>query len=159
MTDANSRRESVPDADAGPTLTLKRRFDVPREAVFAAWTEPEQMVKWWGPDGCAAPICELDLRPGGAWRTCILSSDGKEHFVGGVYTVIDPPEKLTFTWAWETDGVPGHEMIVALEFHDRGGATELVLTQSRFESAKSRDEHEKGWSSSLDCLHRTLSGS
>lgn len=159
MTDANSQREAMPDEDAGQVLTLKRLFDSPRESVFRAWTEPDQMVKWWGPDGCTAPVCDVDLRLGGAWRTCILTPEGKEHFVGGVYTVIDPPKKLTFTWAWEIDGVLGHEMIVALEFHDRDGATEFVLTQTQFESPKSREDHEKGWSSSLDCLHRTLSGS
>lgn len=158
MTDAKSRREPAPDDGAAQTLTLKRRFKSPRETVFRAWTEPAQMATWWGPDGCTAPVCEIDLRRGGAWRTCISSSDGKEYFVGGVYTEIDPPGKLTFTLAWESDGVPGHEMVVALEFHDRDGATEMILRQTQFESAKSREDHEKGWSSSFDCLERTLSG-
>ena len=158
MTNTKARRQSSSDGGAEQALVLKRVFDAPREAVFRAWTEPAEIVKWWGPDGCTAPVCNVDLRPGGAWRTCILSSDGKEHFVGGVYTEIEPPEKLTFTWAWETDGVPGHEMIVAVEFHDRAGSTELVLTQTRFESPKSRADHEEGWSSSFECLNRILSG-
>lgn len=158
MTAAKSRQRSANDGGAEKELVLKRVFDAPREAVFRAWTAPAEIVKWWGPDGCTAPVCDVDLRPGGAWRTCILSSDGKEHFVGGVYTEIEPPEKLTFTWAWETDGVPGHEMVVSVELHDREGSTELVLTQTRFESPKSRADHEAGWSSSLDCLNRILSG-
>lgn len=158
MTNAKPQRQSSADGGTEQALVLKRVFNAPPEVVFRAWTEPARIVKWWGPDGCTAPVCEIDLRPGGAWRTCILSSDGKEHFVGGIYTEIEPPEKLTFTWAWETDGVPGHEMLVAVEFHDRDGSTELVLTQTRFESPKSRDDHEKGWSSSLDCLQRILSG-
>ncbi|MDH3701712.1 MAG: SRPBCC domain-containing protein [Alphaproteobacteria bacterium] len=156
MTDAKSRREAMPDRDAAPTLSLERRFKSPRETVFRAWTEPERMAKWFGPDGCTVPVCEIDLCPGGAWRACILSSECKEHFVGGVYLEIDPPEYLSFTWAWETDGVPGHEMVVAVEFHDRDGSTEMIFHQTQFDSSKNRDDHERGWSSSFECLERTL---
>ena len=48
-----------------PSVALARVFDAPRELVFKAWTEPERMAQWWGPHGFTAPVCELDVRPGG----------------------------------------------------------------------------------------------
>ena len=81
----------------------------------------------------------------------------KELFVGGVYREVNAPERLVFTLAWENVGDSRHETVVVLEFHDRGGATELVLTQARFETVESRDQHGKGWSSSLNCLAQYLS--
>ncbi len=154
MSDAATRSEGA----AEPRLELRRRFAAPREAVFRAWTEPAAMAEWWGPEGCTAPLCELDLRPGGSWRTCIRTSDGKDLFVGGRYREISPPARLVFTLAWETDGVAGHETVVTLEFLDRGRATELVLTQAPFETTEARDSHGDGWSSSFDCLERHLLG-
>ena len=84
-------------------------------------------------------------------------SEGKELSVGGVYKAVKAPERLTFTLAWENVGDSRHETVVVLEFHEDGGATELVLTHTRFESAESRDQHDKGWSSSLNCLAQYLS--
>ena len=66
---------------------------------------------------------------------------------------------VVFTWAWEKDHVPGHQTTITLDFHDRGGSTELVLTQTRFETADARRKHSEGWSGSLDCLQRYLSDS
>jgi uncharacterized protein YndB with AHSA1/START domain len=144
-------------ADDAQSLTIRRRFPHPREAVFRAWTDPEAVAAWWGPEGCTASVFEMDVRPGGAWRTGILVSEGKEHFVGGVYREVKAPERLVFTWAWENVGDSRHETVIVLEFFDRGGATELVLTQTRFESVESRDQHNKGWSSSFNCLAQYLS--
>lgn len=139
------------------TLTLTRLFSAPRETVYRAWTDSTEMAKWWGPDGCSAPLCEIDLQPGGAWRSAILLPIGETKFVGGVYRTIQPPEKLAFTWAWEEDGVRGHETLVTLEFKDRRGSTELTLTQTGFDNTDDRDAHGGGWSSSLDCLERLIS--
>ena len=63
--------------------------------------EPEHMVRWLGPKGFTAPSCEIDLRPGGAWRACIRSPEGTDHRMQGVYREIAPPERLVFTFAWE----------------------------------------------------------
>lgn len=157
MTDLATDHDPDTGTEADRTLTITRRLAVPREAVFRAWTDPAELVKWWGPEGMTTPVCEMDVRPGGAWRTCMLGSGGDEHYCSGVYREIAPPERLSFTWAWETDGERGHETLVTLEFHARDGGTELVLTQRVFETVEGRRQHNKGWVSSIDCLENHLS--
>jgi uncharacterized protein YndB with AHSA1/START domain len=147
---------ATPKPDESRVLRLSRRLPAPRERVFRALTEAEQLVKWWGPEGFTVPEHSLDLRPGGAWRTVMRSSEGKDHIVSGVYREIVPPARLVFTWAWETDGPRGHETLVTIELHERGDGTELTLRQELFESESSRDRHAHGWSSCFDCLEEAL---
>ncbi|HEX6141757.1 MAG TPA: SRPBCC domain-containing protein [Geminicoccaceae bacterium] len=105
----------------------------------------------------SAPVCELDVRPGGRWLTTMRAEDGSEFTVSGVYREIDPPSRLVFTWAWrQDDGSRGHETLVTLEFLDRGEASELVLTQEVFQDEDARDKHASGWASALDCLEEAL---
>jgi uncharacterized protein YndB with AHSA1/START domain len=140
-----------------PVLRINRTFEAPRERVFRAFTDPGRLQRWWGPEGMSAPVCELDPRPGGAWRTTMRSSDGKEVTVSGVYKEIDPPSRLVFTWAWtQEDGSRGQETTVTLEFLDRGEATELVLTQEGFVDEEIRGKHQQGWGSCFDCLDQAL---
>jgi uncharacterized protein YndB with AHSA1/START domain len=153
----NPNSDPLPDAEE-PVLRLSRSFQAPREAVFRAFTDPAEMAKWWGPKGFTVPVCELDARPGGAWRTCMRDPDGGVYCVGGVYREVVPPQRLVFTWAWEDDGKPGHETLVVIELATRGGGTTLTLTQQRFETIEGRDKHAQGWSSSFDCLDAYLAG-
>jgi uncharacterized protein YndB with AHSA1/START domain len=137
---------------AGPELTITRLLDAPRSLVFKVWTQPEHMVRWLGPKGFTAPSCEIDLHPGGAWRACILSPEGKEHWMRGVYREVAPPERLVFTFAWEENGVPGHETLVTVTFAEQAGKILFTFHQATFESVESRDGHHGGWSSSFDRL-------
>ena len=66
-------------------LVIERIFNAPPSLVFKAWTDPQHLVHWFGPRGFTLPSCELDLRPGGAWRSCMLSGEGREHWVRGVF--------------------------------------------------------------------------
>ena len=145
-------QQSSNTLDAEKTLRIERTFDAPRDLVYQAWTDPVHMTKWWGPEGMSIPNCEIDVQPGGAWRTCMLGEDQSEHWVQGTYQEVDPPEKLVFTWAWEDDGVPGHQSTVTIEFHDRGDQTNLILIHQELETTESRDMHGQGWSSSFNCL-------
>jgi uncharacterized protein YndB with AHSA1/START domain len=141
--------------DAGATdrrLRIVRSFAAPREAVFRAWTDPKTLVKWWGPKGYTCPDCAMDVREGGRWRTVMRSPEGTNHVVGGVYRKIVPPRLLTFTWAWSTDGTPGHETVITVELNERGKVTEMVFTQETFESVTARDQHSHGWNSSFESL-------
>jgi len=134
-------------------LRLERLIAAPPESVFELWTEPELMVKWWGPEGYDTPAHALDIRPGGHWRTTLRSPDGNRVSVSGVYRAVDPPRRLVFTWGWEDDnGVRGHETEVTVTFEAAPGGTRLVLQQQTFESKQTRDRHGQGWSSSFDCL-------
>ncbi|TDV45479.1 SRPBCC family protein [Actinophytocola oryzae] len=134
-------------------LTITRVFDAPRELVFAAWTEPDQLVRWFGPKGFTTPSCTVKLVEGGAWRTCIRDADGVEHWSGGVYHEITPPERLVFSFAWdEPTGGPGHDTLVTITFDDRDGKTEMTFHQAIFRTAGERDGHEEGWRETFDDL-------
>ncbi|HEX4369566.1 MAG TPA: SRPBCC domain-containing protein [Rhodopila sp.] len=133
------------------TLILTRVFKAPRSLVFDAWTNPERAGVWWGPAGFAILTCEMDVRPGGAYRLGMRSSEGTIHTKRGIYQDIVPPERLVFTWAWDgPDGLPGRETLVTIQFEDLGRATKLTLRQAPFESAASRDGNHRGWSGCFD---------
>jgi uncharacterized protein YndB with AHSA1/START domain len=75
--------------------------------VFKAWTEPAHLARWWGPKGFTNPICEVDLRVGGAWRIVMRAPNGAEYPGGGVYREIVKPERLVFTnSAWTRKATP-----------------------------------------------------
>jgi uncharacterized protein YndB with AHSA1/START domain len=138
-------------APADRELVISRVFDAPRRLVFSAWTDPEQLARWWGPRGFTTISSEADVRPGGAWRRCIRSPEGSEHCGLGIYREIAAPERLVFTYAWEdAAGNPGHETLVTVTFDDLGGKTRLTLRQAVFESVTSQDAHYGGWTSCLD---------
>src|SRR5215207_6544179 len=108
-------------ADVGAReLEITRVFDAPRELVFKVWTQPEHLVRWWGPKGFTTPSCQIDVRPGGAYRTLIRSAEGKDHWMRGVYREVVPPERLVMRFAWEDEnGEPGHETLVTVSFADQ----------------------------------------
>jgi uncharacterized protein YndB with AHSA1/START domain len=142
---------------ADRVLVITRIFDAPREFVFKAWTEPEHLMRWWGPRGFTMTSCEIDLRPGGACHFHMRSPEGAEHRTRGVFREIIEPERLVMTRAWvDAEGKPGHETLLTLTFADHGGKTKLTLHQAIFESVTARDLHQRGWSSSLDCLAEYL---
>jgi len=138
-------------------LWITRTFDAPRELVFKAWTEPEHARHWFAPEGCTVESVTMDVRPGGAWRSCMRWPDGSDHWQGGVFREIVPPERLVFTYAWEdADGRPKHETLVTVRLVERAGKTELTFHQAAFESESSRDSHAGGWNSTLTLLGEHL---
>jgi uncharacterized protein YndB with AHSA1/START domain len=142
---------------AGRELTITRVLDAPRSLVFKVWTEPSHLVRWWGPKNFTAPSCEMDLRPGGAWRACIRSPEGTDYRMQGVFREIVEPERLVFTFAWEDDeGEPGHQTLVTVTFAEQDGRTRLTFHQATFESVESRDSHHGGWSECFDRLEDYL---
>jgi len=137
-------------------LRLEREFKAPPERVFAAFTDPKLLAQWWGPEGMTCPVCEIDLRVGGRYRTCMRGE--RDNWVSGVYREIAPPRRLAFTWAWEENGARGHETIVEIDFAPAGRNTRIVLTQREFESQTSRDMHGGGWNSTFGKLEKFLQG-
>jgi uncharacterized protein YndB with AHSA1/START domain len=138
-------------------LVITRIFDAPPRLVFKAWTEPEHLVRWWGPQGFTTPSCKMDVRPGGAFRFCMRSPEGTDHWLRGVYREIVAPERLVCTWAWEdAEGKPGHETLLTVSFAEHGSKTKLTLHQAVFESVTARDAHQEGWASSLNRLAEYL---
>ncbi len=146
-----AKTEAIPET----TLRLVRTLDAPIAMVFDAWTVPEQIVRWWGPEGFSVPEYRIEVREGGAWRTVMRGPDG-EHIVSGVYHEISRPDRLAFSWAWESDGERGHETLVTIALRDLGGRTELTLTQREFENEEACEMHGHGWTSSFVCLDAHL---
>jgi len=149
---------AVSEGRADRTLVIERVFRAPPEAVFAAWTDPAILVRWFGPEGFSVPEHALDVREGGAWRTVMLSPKGEPNIASGVYREIAPPRRLVMTWAWDQqDGRRGHETILELTFSCDPAGTRLRLVQSLFQDKDRRDGHDQGWSSCFNKLDRLLS--
>jgi uncharacterized protein YndB with AHSA1/START domain len=136
-------------------LLIKRVFDAPRQLVFDAWTKPEHLARWQGaPEGFTVSSHDVDLRPGGAYRLCMRSPEGVDHWLQGVYREVVDPERLVFTHVWLDDRKqPGPETVVTIMLADLGGKTELTLHQTGFKAVQSRDGHYTGWTSTLDRFH------
>jgi uncharacterized protein YndB with AHSA1/START domain len=115
-----------------PVLVMRRAFAAPRDLVFKAWTEPERLKRWFGPQGWELTFCELDLRPGGEWRYCMSGPDGAESWGKAVYREIQAPDRLVYTDTFTDpqgnvlDGMP--TTLVSIDFD---GATE-VLNRTQF---------------------------
>jgi uncharacterized protein YndB with AHSA1/START domain len=138
-------------------LVITRIFDAPHALVFKAWTEPERLMRWWGPRGYMMTLCKMDLRPGSTYRFHMRSPEGTEHRSAGVFREVVEPERLVLTRAWvDAEGKPGHETLLTVTFADHGGKTLLTLHQEVFESVAGRDSHQGGWTSALDCLAEYL---
>ena len=111
------------DTTADRELTVTRLIDAPRTLVFTAWTEPEQVARWWGPKGFVTTYSEMDIRPGGAYRLCMRSPEGKDHWKRGVYQEIVPPERIVFHLRMGRRRRPARPRI-ADHRHVRGGRRE-----------------------------------
>lgn len=146
---------AAPPADR--VLVLTRLLDAPRALVFRVWTQPEHIVRWWGPRGFALAHCDMEPRPGGKYRFCMRERGHKDHWLHGVYREISPPEKLSFTFVWERDdGSESPETLVTVTLDEEGAKTRLTLHQAVFETVEIRDGHRGGWSDSLDMLTEYL---
>jgi uncharacterized protein YndB with AHSA1/START domain len=143
-------RTSIDADEREPELVITRILDAPRNVVFQAWTEPGRAARWWGPQGFVTTYCDMDVRPGGAFRVCMRSPEGVDHWKQGAYREVVEPERLVFTFAWEdAEGKPGHETLVTVSFAEQGAKTRLTLHQAVFETVARRDEHQRGWTSTL----------
>jgi uncharacterized protein YndB with AHSA1/START domain len=132
------------------TLVVRRRINATREKLFAAWTEPALLMRWWGPQGVACPAAEIDLRVGGSYRIANQFPDGKVIWIVGIFEVIEPPHRLTYTWKLESQDGPVERVTVSFEAH--GAATEVVVTHERIPDEAARTSHERGWIGCLDSL-------
>lgn len=140
------------------TLTLKRQLPAEPQRVFEAFTRPERIAEWFGPEGFTVPSCRCEARPGGAYRIEMHSPEGSVHVLNGEFRELSPPHRLVFSFWWLEGDSPGVETLVTIELAGRDGGTELTLVQTGFATETARDMHGGGWGSSFDCLQRTLSG-
>jgi uncharacterized protein YndB with AHSA1/START domain len=108
-------------------ITVTRVFDAPRELAFEAWTDPEQVVQWWGPFGFTTTIHEMDVRPSGVWRFVMHGPDGTDYDNHVVFDEVVKPERLVYRHGGG-EGSDIKEFHVTVTFdEDDGGKTRLTL--------------------------------
>ena len=141
-------------------IALTRLFDAPRHLVFDAMTKPEHVRRWWGilDDRYSLTVCEIDLRPGGAWRW-VGRGPGGEFGFRGVYHEIVRPDRLVYTEIFEP--FPDGESLVTQVLAEEGGKTRLTVT-ARYPSLAVRDSvlktgMERGAAISYDRLEEVAS--
>jgi len=119
-------------------IAMTRRFDAPRPMVFEAFTTPELMKRWMlGPPGTTLPVCEIDFRVGGAYRSVWCDAQGGEMSAAGVYREIDAPRRFVATERFDPPWYPG-EALITIDFVEQDGGTEVTTTM-RYESTAGRD--------------------
>jgi uncharacterized protein YndB with AHSA1/START domain len=142
-------------AAATETLVVRRTIRATTERLFDAWTQPEQLKKWWGPASVECIDAKVDLRVGGHYRIANQFPDGKVLWIAGEFESIERPKKLVYTWRLESTQGPGERVTVIFEAH--GSETDIVVTHERIPTKATRDVHEQGWLGCLDGLAEFVS--
>lgn len=165
MTESNARNN-----DASRELVITRDFDAPRELVWKAWTDPEHLMRWWGPKDYTSPVCKMDFRVGGKYLFCMRSPEGKDFWSTGTYKEIIPLEKIVVTDSFADSegnvipasqiGMPGEwplELQITITFEDLGdGKTKLILRHVGLPEGEMGEMAGEGWNQSLDKLAESL---
>lgn len=143
-------------------VVYTRVFAAPRDLVFEAWTRPEHVRRWWGPRGFTVTVCEIDLRPGGAYRFVQRGPDGNDYPFKGEYREIVPPERLVYTQIFDVPGLSDHVLLVTGTFDEHEGGT-LFTGRLLFESTEDRvaamdTGMAQGMAETLDRLEEYLAG-
>jgi len=124
MAESASVRTNPSSPTADRELVFTRLLDAPRELVFDAFTRPEHVKQWWGPNGFTNTIHEMDVRPGGRWRHVMHGPDGRDYENDIVFVEVKRPERLAFKH------IPGKEPVsheTTIDFADKGGRTEVTM--------------------------------
>jgi uncharacterized protein YndB with AHSA1/START domain len=109
-------------------LMIIRSFDAPRGLVWQAWTDPRQLAKWWGPQGFTNPVCEIDVRVGGAIYVVMRGPDGTDYPMRGAFHEIVVPERLVFTnFPVDANDNPMMDGWTTVTFAERNGKTDMTL--------------------------------
>lgn len=133
-----------------PSLCLERRIAAQPSAVFAAWTKPEILSKWFGPQGAEVVSSEIDARLGGRFHVVFRTPDGETHDVSGTYREFVENQRLVFTWQWIT--LPERRSLVTILIEPDGKGALLTLRHEQFFDEAARDRHIYGWTGTLDKL-------
>ena len=137
------------------SVEIKRFVKAPRDRVYAAWTDPAQLKKWFGPENVQTREIVAEARVGGTFRWDLIDSDGDELTMRGEFRELKSNEKVVFTWQWQDDeDWENHTSIVTVELDDAEGGTELRLIHQQLPNQDSRDGHTRGWNSALDKLEK-----
>nr|MDO8112341.1 SRPBCC domain-containing protein [Candidatus Sigynarchaeota archaeon] len=165
---AKKNGSSIPK-QAGETLVITRVFNAPRKLVWKTWSEPERLMRWWGPKFFTAPSCKVDFRVGGTYLFCMRSPDGKDYWSTGVYREIVDQERIVYTDCFADERgnvVPAmyygfsenfpRELLVRLTFEEHDGKTTQTLKHAGFPPGNHLNDARAGWNGSFDKLAEIL---
>ncbi len=154
-------------------LRIERIFDAPRQLVWNAWTTPEFIMQWWGPEHFDSPTCKVDLRVGGSYLYCMRGPDGTRHWTAGKYTEIVPIEKIVCVQVFANESgeqidptefgfSPNFpkEVFLTTTFEEVADKTKLTI-HYHVDSAESLEamrgvQMKEGWESSLNKFERAI---
>lgn len=150
-------------------IIITRVFAAPRERVWRAWTDPDMLMKWWGPKDFTAPVWKIDLRVGGRYLYDMRSPEGRDYWGTGTYREIVPLERIVATDSFadaEGNVVPASqygmgddmplELLITVTFGSEGDKTRMTLTHIGFPAGKMREMATEGWNESFDKLAENL---
>lgn len=136
---------------------VRRKIRATRPFLFKAWTDPARFFCWFGPKAWLVERCEVDARPGGAWRAWLKRGDGASICVGGVYTEVEPERRIAFTWDNDERGRPTEvTSLVTVEFTEIADGVEVSITHRELSTGQAVDM-DVGWNSTLDSLEAYVS--
>jgi uncharacterized protein YndB with AHSA1/START domain len=150
--------DSTPVAGADQQILITRIFEAPREAVFRAWTDPDEVAAWFGPEHVDTPRerIRIDLRVGGRYELTMVQPDGAEFAIGYDILELVEPELIVL----RSDPMPEvgmHEpTVVRVEFHDHGAKTRMALSDGPYPHGAGHAE--AGWSAAFDKLATLVAG-
>lgn len=141
-------------SDGREVAMIERHFDSAPMVVWRAWTEPEQMRRWFGSDPAGIVItANADVRLGGSYSVTFADSDGTQHTASGEYLEVQPHARLVFSWHWKSE--TGVTSVVTVLMKPDGKGTTMHFQHAGIGYGSSHD-FEKGWQSTFDKLERTL---
>ncbi len=142
---------------------ITRLFAAPRDLVWKAWTEPEHLKNWWGPNNFTAPVARVDLRVGGRYLFCMRGPDGKDYWSTGAYREIVPMQRIVATDSFsdaQGNVVPAThygmdasiplELLITVTLEDVDGKTKMTLRHAGFPAGAEREMAVAGWNESFD---------
>lgn len=146
---AAGRSETAPGAIS---LRVEQLVPAPPARVFRAWTDPGELLRWWGPVGVDCVGAEVDLRVGGHYRISNKLPNGSILNIRGVFEVIEQPSMLVYTWNTSVDDLA--EERVEVRFRAQGSGTMVSIVHERIPTKELRDSHEHGWNGCLIGLRK-----
>lgn len=132
-----------------PAVTVRREIEASADELFDAWLDPESLAEWMRPAGGERSTATVDPSVGGAFEI-IMMMGGQPKKHSGVYVLIDRPRRLVFTWI--SPHTNQQESLVTVDFEEREGVTEIVITHEKLPDQDAASKHTLGWTRILELL-------
>jgi uncharacterized protein YndB with AHSA1/START domain len=137
-------------------LKVSRLIKAEQDRVFSAWTDPAMILQWWGAGGVRCTAAEMNLIVGGTYRIANQAPDGKTMWITGIFSQVNPPQDLTYTWTMEPITDDSAYSLVEVTFDKAAKGTLVTIVQTKIASPEAREIHLQGWVGCLEGLNNFL---